>query len=799
MGSRRPFFRGAGIFAAMVLPLLTAACGGPVETVPLAYVAVAGNNHIQVIDLESGETLRKIYAGATPWRLEVSPDGGKLLAQHWYTAYTAVIDLATHEIEATLPVRGPAIFTPRGDRVVAFSWPSATLQTYETQSWQKTSEKVTEMKQVYDLDATPDGDTLYLAQADPMTQPPARVYGYILSYEWKGGEAELVVPDALRTGSDPQDITVLRSQPFLLTADHQTNGLSLLNWQKDGRAVPTCPAPETVLVSPDETRMFVACWRGGGLRTSQVLRYVTDFSQRPWPAIHQEGNLTVEGGVVAGTLSPAGDKLYLVDRSGKRLLEVEPETLQVQRSFPTGDEPMDVVVVEVPKGVRDRLAEGESPARRTAREAIAKLREASAAFDDLSWTETTIWYEPDPEAVKEEDAAAEGEDAGEEEHAAEGEGEEEGEEEEPALIEKRRQHKLLLKGPAWLRTETEDGDIRLAQGGRAASLDQRGFFWVTARQELVSVVYTVPNMTVDEALRQLTGDVPGSPFLRAGLALDMAEEVEEGGHRTYVLGATAAGGRTAQLWVDADSGRPVNLVEQVPSFGSRAHGGDEGFSGIIETRFADFQDLGDGHWLPTRLERLADGQFGSEVMLEDIQVNGGLADELFALDRLGGLGPEPPPVIEPVPTREVEGQPGRAVPVLQPDYLEHPRQPHPPYNSSPPTSGPRVRELADWGLHDVPIPLELQAHNLEHGGILVQYNCPEGCPELVDKLTEIVIQHDQMILAPYPLMSSRIALTAWGRIDTFDELDRRRIERFITAYAGQDHHVEEEPGAQAAH
>ncbi len=81
-------------------------------------------------------------------------------------------------------------------------------------------------------------------------------------------------------------------------------------------------------------------------------------------------------------------------------------------------------------------------------------------------------------------------------------------------------------------------------------------------------------------------------------------------------------------------------------------------------------------------------------------------------------------------------------------------------------------------------------HNLEDGGVLVQYNCPQGCPDLVDKLRSIVSSYNQqVILAPYPGKDRRIALTAWGWIDKFDEFDEQRIVRFIKAYEGIDHHV----------
>jgi len=116
-------------------------------------------------------------------------------------------------------------------------------------------------------------------------------------------------------------------------------------------------------------------------------------------------------------------------------------------------------------------------------------------------------------------------------------------------------------------------------------------------------------------------------------------------------------------------------------------------------------------------------------------------------------------------------------------------EPHVAYNSDPPTSGPHLPYIAPWGIHTAPIARELQVHNLEDGGVMVQYHCASPCPDLVAKLTEIVQRYDtQVILAPFPAMRTRIALTAWMRLDAFDELDEARIVRFIRAYRGIDHH-----------
>jgi len=121
-------------------------------------------------------------------------------------------------------------------------------------------------------------------------------------------------------------------------------------------------------------------------------------------------------------------------------------------------------------------------------------------------------------------------------------------------------------------------------------------------------------------------------------------------------------------------------------------------------------------------------------------------------------------------------------------HISSPSVPHIPYNSDPPTSGPHTPYLARWGIHGQSVPKEEQVHNLEDGGVVIQYDCPDGCPELVEKLKAVAQRYERLILAPYPGMNSRIALTAWRRLDKFDKFDEQRIIRFIDAHIGIDHH-----------
>jgi hypothetical protein len=132
--------------------------------------------------------------------------------------------------------------------------------------------------------------------------------------------------------------------------------------------------------------------------------------------------------------------------------------------------------------------------------------------------------------------------------------------------------------------------------------------------------------------------------------------------------------------------------------------------------------------------------------------------------------------------------PGVKMPDQGNRHLQTASDPHETYNSDPPTSGPHLPYIAPWGVHTRPIPRELQVHNLEDGGVLVQYSCE--CPDLVAKLRGMVEKYDKhVILAPYPGMPSTIALTAWTRIETLPTFDDKRIRRFIESYRGIDHHA----------
>ena len=126
------------------------------------------------------------------------------------------------------------------------------------------------------------------------------------------------------------------------------------------------------------------------------------------------------------------------------------------------------------------------------------------------------------------------------------------------------------------------------------------------------------------------------------------------------------------------------------------------------------------------------------------------------------------------------------------------------YNSGPPTSGPHKEIFSDQFVNPNPLPVFVQVHLLEHGNVLLQYNCT--CPDVAASLSAIAYEFDSkliapnelqptapevqageeqgkaVIVAPYPHMKSRIALTAWTRLGVLSTVDKPKIESFIGLY-----------------
>jgi hypothetical protein len=93
------------------------------------------------------------------------------------------------------------------------------------------------------------------------------------------------------------------------------------------------------------------------------------------------------------------------------------------------------------------------------------------------------------------------------------------------------------------------------------------------------------------------------------------------------------------------------------------------------------------------------------------------------------------------------------------------------YNTDPPTSGLHHPTTIIWGIYDAPIAQINAVHNLEHGGVVIQYGSGIS-GGVIGQLGEFYRDDPNgLVVAPRPQLGNRISLAAW----TFDEA--RLVER----------------------
>jgi hypothetical protein len=124
----------------------------------------------------------------------------------------------------------------------------------------------------------------------------------------------------------------------------------------------------------------------------------------------------------------------------------------------------------------------------------------------------------------------------------------------------------------------------------------------------------------------------------------------------------------------------------------------------------------------------------------------------------------------------------------------------PTYKSYPPASGPHysVQGLAPVPWQTIATLQEGQyIHNLEHGGIVILYDCPSGaaCTTVKNSLENYVktlapvepqFKEIKVVLSPYSRgMRKKVALVAWDYIEFLDGYDQAEITRFYENHVNQ--------------
>jgi len=83
------------------------------------------------------------------------------------------------------------------------------------------------------------------------------------------------------------------------------------------------------------------------------------------------------------------------------------------------------------------------------------------------------------------------------------------------------------------------------------------------------------------------------------------------------------------------------------------------------------------------------------------------------------------------------------------------------WNTNPPTNGPHYATPALWGDYTAPVNQAQIVHNLEHGGIYIQYG-PKVPPSTVSEIRNFYDKHQNAtVVAPLPRLGDKIAIGAW--------------------------------------
>ena len=133
---------------------------------------------------------------------------------------------------------------------------------------------------------------------------------------------------------------------------------------------------------------------------------------------------------------------------------------------------------------------------------------------------------------------------------------------------------------------------------------------------------------------------------------------------------------------------------------------------------------------------------------------------------------------------------------------------HAHYLTDPPASGQhyslRGEAPLPWGFYSRPYPPEDWVHNLEHGGIVILYECPQpqqpagatlvetdlSCPDnqspvqdfMSSAPREALFNEVKIVATPYAVPGHRFAIVAWGWRLFMDSWDSSLAEKFYEAH-----------------
>jgi hypothetical protein len=117
-----------------------------------------------------------------------------------------------------------------------------------------------------------------------------------------------------------------------------------------------------------------------------------------------------------------------------------------------------------------------------------------------------------------------------------------------------------------------------------------------------------------------------------------------------------------------------------------------------------------------------------------------------------------------------------------PHYLTTNPSPPPSWNSFPPTSGRHYGQWVLWGDYTEPQPLIKSTHNLEHGGVIIQYGNKVSKADIAKINDFWQSDPNAMLVAPLPKLGNKIALTAWTHWAECTHFDQTAFTKFRSVF-----------------
>jgi hypothetical protein len=114
------------------------------------------------------------------------------------------------------------------------------------------------------------------------------------------------------------------------------------------------------------------------------------------------------------------------------------------------------------------------------------------------------------------------------------------------------------------------------------------------------------------------------------------------------------------------------------------------------------------------------------------------------------------------------------------------------YQTNPPSSGNHYPVWAVYKTYSKPFLPGFWVHNLEHGAVVITYNCPGGCPAEVSAAQAVIdglpadpgCPKRRVVMLPNPDLDVRFAASAWGVTLKASCFDPAAFAKFYTDNVG---------------